>query len=588
MEGTFYCTKCGTSNAADANYCFKCGQPVTKAQATDGLTEGFSQTDQSPPGPENFQGNDPVFQGATAKQSREPRSYNFIAKHWRGGYSLGIAYWLFGFLLAAFLGLLSVTFVALSDSLHLRTQQQGTLLLAFCAFYLAASIWQLVGVMRSASAHVSRGGKRFWAVTAQVMVCLGALRLLSGFFINDLPLIREGIDMVSGTDKVPPYSLRLMRNNTELEVSGGIPIGTTDAVRNILDTSPTVRVIYLNSAGGRVAEADKLASLIADRKLITYTRTSCASACALAFLAGRERYIGEQGQIGFHSASVNGARVSDDLNVNASFKKALTRVGATSQFILKATSTSPSDMWFPTVDELTQQNIITSVVDSRYYGLSGVSDWRDANSIEKSLLLSPVYAALSTYDASNYAKLRKTVVDGVQAGRSMAEVQSDIHVLISTSIVPSYLNRAPDQALIRYWRSQVEEMKYLGRTNADQCVAFIGLNNKIPTPDLMSKVPKDLTNEDLAALTDVIKQTAANPMKAQPFSTYTKEFQGILLAMMKKDRRSVEVISAPEKFSHDPAIACASTIMLYDAILSMNDAKKAAGLLRSMAQESMR
>lgn len=221
------------------------------------------------------------------------------------------------------------------------------------------------------------------------MIFIGAIRLFYSFSVDGIPLIREGVDMVRGKDDIPPYSLRLMRNNTELELAGGIPFGTTDAVRSLLDSAPTVRVIHLNSVGGRIAEASTLANLITQRQLITYTRTSCSSACALAFLAGKERYLGEQGRIGFHSASLKGSTGSDELNVNASFRQALFRVGASQQFVMKAITTSPQNMWFPTTEELKQQKIITSVVDSSTYGLSGISNWRDAHAIEQSLMTVP-------------------------------------------------------------------------------------------------------------------------------------------------------------------------------------------------------
>lgn len=585
MKGTFYCTQCGTANAADANYCFNCGQPITNVQVDVGSAKEFIPAPSPAPVVERRQVDDTVSPVVAPPKVNRPRSYNFIAKHWRGEYSLGVSYWLFGFLVAIFIALLNVALGHFSDAMNLNTQKQGVLILASYVATIALAVWQIVGVIRSASAHVSRGGKPLWAVTAQVMVCLGAFQLFVSFIVNGLPLIREGVDMIRGTDNIPPYSLRLMRNDTELELAGGIPFGTTDAVRNMLASAPTVRVIHLNSTGGRIAEANKLATLISQRQLITYTSTNCSSACAIAFLAGHERYIGELGRIGFHSASVNGARVSDELDVNASFREALTRVGATPPFVAKATTTNPQSMWFPTTEELKQQSIITSVVDSRYFGLSGVSDWRDANMIEQSLLKMPVYAALSIYDTDNYAKLRKTVVEGVQGGRSLAEIQLGVQTLITGSIVPSYLVRAPDLALIRYWRSQIAEVKFLGRTNPAYCVTFLGLDNKIPPVDLMDKVPKELTDEDLAALTEVIKQTAANPTKAQPFSSYDKEFEKVLRVMMANDQRSVEVIANPEKFSNDPTTICKSMILLFDTILSLSDSRQAAGLLRSMAQE---
>jgi hypothetical protein len=587
MKGTLYCTKCGTANAADANFCFNCGQPITHAQSETNSIEEFIDVEDPAHLTSRRGGNDPTT-SATAPLKVAKKSHNFIVKHWRGEYSLAVSYWLFGFLIAIFVAILPFALGELSNALNLGTETQGTLILANYAAIAAVSVWQIVGVIRSASAYVKHGGRYIWAAMATLMVCLGALRLVNSFIVDGAPLIREGINMIRGTDNIPAYSLRLMRNDTELELAGGIPIGTTTAVRNMLDSSPTVRVIHLNSAGGRIAEANKLASLISERQLVTYTRTSCTSACAIAFLSGRERYIGEQGRIGFHSASVNGATGSDELNVNASFRTALSRIGATPQFVAKAINTGPQDMWFPTTDELKQQNVITSIVDSRNFALSGTSDWQDANKIEQSLLKTPVYTALSIYDTDNYAKLRKTVVAGVQAGRSMAEIQTDVQTLFTGSIVPSYLIRAPDQALIRYWRSQLAEVKFFGKTNPGHCLTFIGLDSKTPAVELMAKVPKDLATEDLAALTEVIVQTAKNPITAHPISNYDKEFEGVLLAMMEKDRHSVEVIAAPEKFSNDPATTCNSMILLYDTILSLSDSKKAADLLRSVAQDTKR
>ncbi len=588
MNGTLYCTKCGTANATDANYCFNCGQPITNMQANISRVEELIQTEEPPPPEERTPIREHAPQAAGAPAAKPSRSYNFIAKHWRGEYSLGISYWLFGFLVAIFIIMMDIALSHFSDAMNLNTQNQGFLILVYYIVTIMAAVWQIVGVLRSASAHVSRGGKYSWAVTAQVLVCLGAFQLFVSFIVNGVPLIREGFDMVRGADNIPPYSLRLLRNNTELEVSGGMPIGTTDAVRNMLDSLPAVRVIHLNSVGGRIVEANKLAGLISQHQLITYTSTSCSSACALAFLAGRERYIGEHGRIGLHSASVNGARGDDELDVNASFRQGLSRVGATPQFVAKATTTSPQDMWFPTNEELKQQNIITSVVDSRYFGLSGVADWRDANVIEQSLLKTPVYEALSIYDASNYAKLRKVVVEGVQSGRSMSDIQMDVQTLFTGSIVPNYLVHAPDLPLLRYWRSQIAEVRFLGKTNPAHCVTFLGVDNKTPILKLMENVPKDLTSEDLAALTEVIKQTASAPEKPQPFSSYDKDFEKVLRLMMAKDQHLVEVMVNPEKFSNDPAATCNSLILLYETILSMSDSKKSAGILRSMIQESKR
>ncbi|HDS1061056.1 zinc-ribbon domain-containing protein [Pseudomonas putida] len=574
-----YCTQCGKANAENANFCFSCGQPMVHKNAE-------TQKDSSDSEKSISSADTPALMVAAQPEAGKSSSYNFIAKHWRGEYSLGVAYWLFGFLIAIFVAVLSFVFEAMGDSLNLSGRAYGFLILIYYAVIVGVSLWQIVGVIRSASAHTSRGGKQLWATLALLMVCLGAFRLFASFIVDGLPLVREGVNMIRGADNIPDYSLRLMRNDTELEMAGGIPIGTTEAVRKILDSYPSIRVIHLNSTGGRIVEANKLAILISMRQLITYTRTSCVSACTIAFLAGRERYLGEQGRIGFHSASIGGVTGSDELNVNSSFKAALSRVGASPSFITKATATSPQDIWFPDTEQLKQQNIITAVVDSSQFGLSGVTEWRDANAIEQSLLKQPVFSALSNYDSDNYLKLKKVVVEGVQHGRSSAEIQGEIQVLISSQIVPKYLVRAPDQALIRYWRSQVAEMNFFVGADPKGCVAFIGLDSTYSKFKLNAMIPKELAGEDLAALADVIKQTAANPVQPKPISIYQKELEAVFLAMMKKSRRSVEVVANPDRFLSDPAAVCSGLILMYDTILTLKDPKVVGGLLRSLAQEA--
>src|SRR5262249_34921729 len=152
------------------------------------------------------------------------------------------------------------------------------------------TVWQLVGVWRSAGNHKSRGGSGFWAGAALFMGCLGFLSSAGTLFNNARPQLAGVLRVVAGDKKTGNRTLKILPDGAELELSGGITFGITDEVRKILDIAPSVKVIHLNSWGGRVAEARKLRDLISERRLITYTSTTCASACTIAFLGGRQRY----------------------------------------------------------------------------------------------------------------------------------------------------------------------------------------------------------------------------------------------------------------------------------------------------------
>jgi hypothetical protein len=78
-------------------------------------------------------------------------------------------------------------------------------------------------------------------------------------------------------------------------------------------------------------------------------------------------------------------------------------------------------------------------------------------------------------------------------------------------LIPTYLIKAPDEVLIRYWHSQIAEMKYLAKLNPQHCADFAFPQFAKTAQDLQRLLPKDLQQEDMDALAAVVKGVAANP-----------------------------------------------------------------------------
>jgi hypothetical protein len=173
-----------------------------------------------------------------------------------------------------------------------------------------------------------------------------------------------------------------------------MPFGTADAVRNLLDAAPTVKVVHLNSIGGRIGEGLQIYELLRERKLATYTATNCVSACTIAFLGGSQRYLSPKARLGFHSVSFGGVDQSRFPNINTDLRRMLAAHGAPPWFIDKALSTSASSMWYPAHKDLVDAKIATRIVDPDRFGMSGIADWRDKAALERSLLSIPFYALL--------------------------------------------------------------------------------------------------------------------------------------------------------------------------------------------------
>lgn len=103
------------------------------------------------------------------------KATNFVARFWRGEYSLGVSYWLFGigtnvllYVTALAIGILAL---ALGANEHLAV-------LATLPTSVALMSWYSGGVWSSADNHSARTGRKGWATVAKVMLVIGWLSIL--------------------------------------------------------------------------------------------------------------------------------------------------------------------------------------------------------------------------------------------------------------------------------------------------------------------------------------------------------------------------------------------------------------------------
>jgi len=285
---------------------------------------------------------------------------SYIVRHWQGELSLPVSYWINGFLGAV---AISAVFLCIRLLIAPADSPLGfaiAISVAGC-FLVVATLWQLVGVWRSAENHKGRGGSSFWAWLARFMVILGFLGLASSLSEQTLPQLEEYWNIAFGDPEMGKHELHILRGGTELEYLGGITFGATEEVRKLLDADPAVRIIHLNSPGGRVAEARELRDLIRQRGLTTYTATNCASACTIAFMGGAQRFIAPEAKLGFHRGSFQGATNEELAQENDADRGALVEVGVSAWFADRAYSTPSDSMWWPTSGELTQAGVVTGI-----------------------------------------------------------------------------------------------------------------------------------------------------------------------------------------------------------------------------------
>ena len=272
-------------------------------------------------------------------------------RFWRGGYSLALSCRVIAPLVAALA-------LALPEGVGYLVRAHDfdpfLILAAIVVLWATVAFAQshlTVGVWRSAAKHrrdVTIGKRGLWGVAAQAVLVVAALDLLRVFVLTAVPELTEGTRMAFlGDPALPLYSMRLMRDGTGAEIAGGFKYGLARDAETLFASAPQLRVVDLDSAGGRLGEAIKLARLIRARGLVTCTSVACVSACTIAYAAARERHLKAGARLGFHRSVFAGSENA------AEMRKPLLAAGIDPSFVERAVAQPASSIWYPTDAERT-------------------------------------------------------------------------------------------------------------------------------------------------------------------------------------------------------------------------------------------
>lgn len=158
-----------------------------------------------------------------------------------------------------------------------------------------------------------------------------------------------------------PYELQLDPAGGLVRLRGVIDFGITRDLEALLLTAPRVRVIRLESAGGRVAEARGLAKLVVRFALDTSASGECSSACTLVLLSGRTRYLESGARLGFHQYGLHSPLIGifvDPAAEQARDEALFGHHDIDPAFLVQVAATPHREMWFPWPDELLEAGVV--------------------------------------------------------------------------------------------------------------------------------------------------------------------------------------------------------------------------------------
>ena len=191
----------------------------------------------------------------------------------------------------------------------------GAIALVAFAMIAVVAIWGAIGAARTArrAEDYGEGIIRVYAGVSVVMAITLATAGQYGF--STWKYLAWAAEMARDDGK--HIEIQVDKASARMVVSGEFYIGTARRVRDALAEAPWVRLIEFDSPGGLAREGLALAALLDESQVDTLVLGHCHSACTLAFVVGRRRYMGKEARIGLHSAGTPSGRPARHIDVPA-------------------------------------------------------------------------------------------------------------------------------------------------------------------------------------------------------------------------------------------------------------------------------
>ena len=404
------------------------------------------------------------------KERKPVKKIGYIRKHWRGELSLAVSFWinlvLLNLIKLLFEKLLSYNELMENPVIFARV---AIIYAAFC--YIIVYPWQIIGLWRSCNHHIEQSGKRFWALTSQGFVIVGFI-LTIVLLRKSWPIYKDYFRIGFQKDEWANYTLKLEKDNAFIHLQGGLGFGISEEVSQLLKKYPEVQGIILASSGGRIYEGRKLADLISKYSLDTYSFKGCYSAATIAFIAGKNRFLGIGANLAFHQyqvgyKSMDGIVDMKDEQINDLL--IFQQQGIKSEFLERLFITHHDEFWYPTVDEMLDAGVIHGIVNQSdllpiEYGFTSEEIDEASLELEEALLDIPLYKTIKRYDPGTYKRILVEMDELLKKGATLIEAQrAGANILLPLFDV--VVHKSSDEALIHFAQVFVHNLKKARNTN---------------------------------------------------------------------------------------------------------------------------
>jgi ATP-dependent protease ClpP protease subunit/cupin superfamily acireductone dioxygenase involved in methionine salvage len=521
--------------------------------------------------------------GSSENTFHEDLHSNLFIRYWKGQVSLPMSYWGVGITINLLFFVISKGVqIGIESSTH--TWQLGAYILGLYTFLISAITWHSVGLYRTARKHPLRTGDSGWATIALIMLFIGLVGFFQQMHSAGIPIIKSGFQLIAGADKLPNTEFRILNEGNDIELIGRIDLGSESLLEEQLRLNPNVNRIHLHSNGGRVLAAKRMMKIIRRYNLDTYVKTECASACTLLYLAGKNRLLAEEAKLKFHAPGIGGASSHNIEELGQHMKEAYVGENLPHWFINKVMETPNDEFWEPTSEELLRANVIDKIVDSDLYPMSGLGQESSitVEALESGLLTVEHMVAMKKHDSEAYQQVIDLNLNGMLAGITKNELSSQVNNLIYSERLPVYLSNASNEALVEYWKSQINHMKEL-KANYPLACASLTYPEIVPVEHRYGNegtISPKVRSQELAALANLIRSFKDEHLNIDE-TTEKELIQEVIANVRKQNEELYKVVVSAGDYVGEPHKLCEASIVLNEAFISF-DVDTSGQLLRSL------
>lgn len=385
--------------------------------------------------------------------------------------------------------------------------------------------------------------------------------------------------VAAAPERLDTYLIAYDDAHAAMEVIGPIGPGIADQLREALNAHPETKWVHLTSPGGLVIEGRRVRDLINARRLNTYVRTACVSACTLAFIGGHQRVVRRNAVLGFHQYSnFMGDSLRDFVqNEDRSFFRGK---GVSDAFVARMYEAKHSEVLSLSADDAVKERIATSVTDRftapppEFFPAALAPRFRSTMG-----RFAPFYDTLQQYEPDSYG--RSVILTYELALSGEEEAAQRAADIIGSEIVERLLPTTSNEAAQAMARALAALFADLRNGGPVQCIASLGPKRPGGSDwDFLSATTVGLVVDAYVAVLRDAHERPQAPIAGPDADRVIQEFAGTIVEDWDLD--DIRFVSDPDRYPSDPARAC-RLLTEYFALLAGLPADVGGGYFRASA-----